>query len=144
MMWWGWVVVGAILLGAELALVDAQFYLVFVGIAAIITGLVTVASPGLAEWAQWALFGVLAIVSMVAFRGPIYRRLRGHAPEVKTGPAGGYLTLEVALAPGESTRLEHGGVFWTARNDGDEPIPAGGRARITHVHHLTLAIRLDA
>lgn len=38
MTWWGWVIGGAILLGAELAFVDAQFYLVFVGTAAIIDG----------------------------------------------------------------------------------------------------------
>ena len=31
MQWWGWIAVGVILLGAELAFVDAQFYLVFIG-----------------------------------------------------------------------------------------------------------------
>src|ERR1700722_12101289 len=39
MQWWGWVTVGAILLGSELTFVNAQFYLVFVGGAALIVGL---------------------------------------------------------------------------------------------------------
>ena len=39
MSWWGWVIAGAILLGAELAFVNAQFYLVFVGSAAIVVGM---------------------------------------------------------------------------------------------------------
>ena len=63
MTWWGWIIAGAILLGAELSFVNAQFYLVFVGSAAILTGLATLVLP-LPEWVQWALFAVLAIVSM--------------------------------------------------------------------------------
>ena len=31
MPWWAWIVVGAFLLASELALIDAQFYLVFFG-----------------------------------------------------------------------------------------------------------------
>ena len=33
MPWWGWIVVGAVLLGAELLLIDAEFYFVFLGVA---------------------------------------------------------------------------------------------------------------
>jgi membrane protein implicated in regulation of membrane protease activity len=58
---------GAILFGAELALVDAQFYLVFVGSAAILVG-VLVAFMAVEEWAQWALFALLAGGSMMLFR----------------------------------------------------------------------------
>ena len=45
MSWWGWIIAGAILLGAELTFVNAQFYLVFVGSAAILVGLATLAAP---------------------------------------------------------------------------------------------------
>jgi membrane protein implicated in regulation of membrane protease activity len=38
MQWWAWIAVGAILLGSELGFVDAQFYLVFVGAAALLVG----------------------------------------------------------------------------------------------------------
>ena len=34
MPWWGWMIVGALLLGSELMIVDAGFYLVLIGIAA--------------------------------------------------------------------------------------------------------------
>ena len=36
MQWWAWIAVGAILLGSELAFVDAQFYLVIVGGSALV------------------------------------------------------------------------------------------------------------
>jgi membrane protein implicated in regulation of membrane protease activity len=137
--WWGWIIGGAILFAAELAFVNAQFYLVFVGSAAILTGLVTIAA-GLAPWLQWGLFAILAIVSMVAFRSRVYRKFHGELPEVKTGPAGGLITLAVPLAPGESCQTEHGGTFWTVRNDSTAQIPAGARARITRVTNLTLHV----
>ncbi len=54
MTWWGWIIAGAILLGAELTFVNAEFYLVFVGSAAIVAGVVTALTP-VAPWAQWAL-----------------------------------------------------------------------------------------
>jgi membrane protein implicated in regulation of membrane protease activity len=143
MSWWGWVIVGAILLGAELAFVNAQFYLVFIGSAAIVVGFVTALSPSLAVWAQWAIFAILAIVSMVMFRSRIYQKLRGGAPPVHTGPPGGVITLRVDLAPGESCQAEHGGTFWTLRNDAGVPLRSGSRVRVASVHGLTLLVRPD-
>ena len=142
MTWWGWVIAGAILLGAELAFVSAQFYLVFVGSAAILVGLATFALP-LPHWVQWALFAVLAVLSMVTFRSRVYRRFHGAMPEVATGPAGGVITLKEPLGAGESCQAEYGGAFWTVRNDSDTPIPSGGRARIARVQDLTLLVKPD-
>jgi membrane protein implicated in regulation of membrane protease activity len=142
MTWWGWIIGGAILFGAELAFVDAQFYLVFLGSAAILVGLLTV-SAGLAPWLQWALFAALAVVSMLTFRDRVYHKLRGNLPTVKTGPAGGLITLSVALAPGETCQTEYGGSYWTVRNDSGAPIAAGDQARITSVSNLTLHVAAD-
>jgi inner membrane protein len=143
MQWWGWVVAGTIMLGAELAFIDAQFYLMFTGAAAIIVGLIAATMPEFSPPAQWGGFALLAVISMVAFRNRVYQRLRGNVPDVRTGPAGTVLTLETALAPGASARIEHGGSFWTVRNDGDAPIAAGGRARVVQVHGLTLLVQPD-
>ena len=140
MTWWGWVIAGAILLGAELSFVSAHFYLVFIGSAAILVGLATLVLP-LAAWAQWAAFGVLTVVSMVAFRGRIYQRFHGAAPAVKTGPQGGVLMLPAALGAGESCQAEYNGTFWTVRNDGSTALAAGSRARIVGVQNLTLLVR---
>ena len=142
MTWWAWVIVGAILLGAELTFVNAQFYLVFIGIAAILVGLVT-ATTALVSAAQWALFAVVAIVSMVMFRSRIYHKFRGALPTVSTGPTGGLITLHVSLPAGESCQVEYRGAFWTVQNDSDVPIPSGSRARITGVRELTLLVRPD-
>ncbi|HEY3729986.1 MAG TPA: NfeD family protein [Steroidobacteraceae bacterium] len=141
MNWWGWMIGGAILLGAELGFVNAQFYLVFIGSAAIIVGVLDAALPTLApEW-QWALFAILAVVSMVAFRGPLYRRLHLRLPSMPSGPAGGVLMLPDTLDPGQSCQVEHAGTFWTVRNEGATAIAAGAPARIVSVQGLTLVVR---
>jgi membrane protein implicated in regulation of membrane protease activity len=141
MSWWGWVVGGAIMLGAELAFVAAEFYLVFVGFAAIVVGLTTGFLYPLAPWAQWAAFAILAVFLMVAFRSRVYRRFHGRAAPVQVGPHGDQMTLPVALAPGETCRAEHGGTFWTVCNDSNTPLPSGARARIASVKGLTLLVR---
>ena len=43
MPWWGWLIVGIGLLGVEMFVIDAQFYLVFLGASAAIVGLLGLA-----------------------------------------------------------------------------------------------------
>jgi len=144
MYWWAWIAVGAILLGSELAFVDAQFYLVFVGASAFVVGMLQLAGVGMAVWLQWLIFAVLAATSMFTFRRRIYERMRRGLPAMKGGPAGEIVTMPMALAPGETCRLEYRGGSWSAVNAGKAPIAAGSRARIERVDGLTLVVRGDA
>jgi len=138
---WAWIAVGAVLLGAELTFVDAQFYLVFVGAAALAVGLVRVAGIGLADWLQWIIFAALAVLFMGVFRRRIYERMRRSLPALRGGPAGETLTLGVELPPGESCRLEYRGSSWSAINRDSSPIHAGELARIERIDGLTLVLR---
>jgi membrane protein implicated in regulation of membrane protease activity len=144
MLWWAWIAVGAILLGSELAFVDAQFYLVFVGASAFVVGMVQLAGLGMAVWLQWLIFAVLAVASMLTFRRRIYESMRRGLPAMKSGPAGEIVTMPMALPPGETCRLEFRGGSWSAVNAGQAMIAAGSRARIERVEGLTLVIRGDA
>ena len=40
MQWWTWFVLGTLLLAIELFAIDAQFFLIFIGAAAIVVGLI--------------------------------------------------------------------------------------------------------
>ena len=53
MPWWGWLILGIGLLGVEMFVVDAQFYLVFIGVAAALVGLLGLTGIALPQWAQW-------------------------------------------------------------------------------------------
>ena len=141
--WWAWIAVGAILLGAELAFVDAQFYLVFVGASAFAVGLAQLGGLQLAPWLQWLIFAALAAASTIVFRRRIYERMRRKLPAMRGGPAGETVTLPTALPPGETCRLEYRGGSWSAVNGGKAEIAAGAKARIERVDGLTLVVHGD-
>ncbi|HWW22142.1 MAG TPA: NfeD family protein [Steroidobacteraceae bacterium] len=141
MNWWVWIVGGAILLGSELGLINTEFYLLFVGGSALLTGVVALVYPDFPAWAQWALFAVTCVVSTLGFRRHLYERLYRHSPKVATGPEGKELLLPSPLAPGGTCQAEHGGSFWTVRNDSSAPLAAGCKVRIARVQGLTLLVR---
>ena len=143
MQWWAWVGVGAVLLGAELAFIDAQFYLVFVGGSALIVGFLELIGLVPDDWMQWAVFGLLSVLSVVIFRRRIYGLLRRNLPDMKQGPVGETVVLPSQLLPGESCRVEYCGSSWNATNGGPSSISAGQRARIDRVNGLTLVIHGD-
>jgi membrane protein implicated in regulation of membrane protease activity len=140
MQWWAWIAVGALLLGLELTLISADFYLVFLGAAALVMGILNLTGLILAMWLQWLVFAALAAFSMVTFRRWVYERLRRRLPVVNAGPAGQTVVLPAALQPGESCRLEYCGSSWSAVNGGGSSIVAGARARIDRVDGLTLIV----
>jgi len=138
--WWAWIAIGAVLLGSELAFIDAQFYLVFVGASALVVGFLELTGLLPLLWMQWAVFGILAVVSVVVFRRRIYSKLRRKIPDMEHGPVGNTVVLPTSLQPGESCRLEYCGSSWNATNGGSSLIAAGQRARIDQVKDLTLVL----
>jgi membrane protein implicated in regulation of membrane protease activity len=141
MAWWSWITIGTLLLCAELFAIDLQFYLVFIGIGAIIVGLVELGAPGLPSWAPWILFAVLSLTSMFTIRRHLYERIRGRAVGFAGSGVGARVTIREGLAPGGSCRTEYRGSLWTAINVAKEPIPAGGTAEIDSVDGVNLRVR---
>ena len=140
MPWWGWMIIGALLLGSELLIVDAGFYLVFIGLAAALTGLLELAGAGLEPWLQWAVFSALSLVLMVLFRKKLYAKLRGSGIGYEVGPAGEIVTVEQTLQPGDSGRLAYRGTEWTVVNSSDEAFEQGQHVQISSVQGLTLKL----
>ena len=140
MPWWGWVALGILLMGAELAAVDAAFYLVFIGAAAICVGILGLAGLALPVWGQFLLFAALAITSMVLFREKLYVKFRGGVPGFRDTFAGRVVTVEEDVPQGAQTRVSLRGTQWTAVNQGSDTIAAGRSARIVETDGLELAI----
>ena len=140
MPYWAWLVLGIFLLGAELTAIDAAFYLIFIGAAAIVVGLIELVVPGLPVWVQWVSFGVIAAVSMVLFRERLYNKLRGGVVGFEDSASSNVVRITEDLAPGDSIRVEHRGSTWTAKNVGTEAIDSGSDALIVSVEGLTLRV----
>lgn len=141
MTWWSWMILGAVLLGAELFAIDAQFYLVFLGVAAALVGFAGLFGIAMPEWAQWMAFASLSLISFFTFRKSLYAKIRGGAVGFRETLSGETVNVNEDLAPGAETRLEYRGTKWTVRNIGDAPISAGARATVVEVDGLTLRIK---
>jgi membrane protein implicated in regulation of membrane protease activity len=141
MMWWGWMILGALLLGAELFAVDAQFYLVFLGVSAALVGLANLVGLELPEWGQWVLFAVLALISFFTFRKSLYQKLRGGAAGYRESLDGEQVVITERLAAGGEGRIEFRGTPWSVLNVGETPIEAGQKARVVQVDGVTLQVR---
>lgn len=140
MPWWAWVVVGCVFAGIEIAGADLAFYFIFLGVAALVVGLVQLGGGELALWEQWLLFAGLAMASMVLFRKRLYARLRAQMPGFDNTPAGEVIRVGQDLAVGERTRVELRGSRWTATNVGAGPIAADSPARVVGTRGAGLTI----
>lgn len=142
MAWWVWAVAGVLLLGTEL-FVPLDFFVFFLGVAAL--GVSASVALGLAGTLsnQLLLFSVLAVVATVALRTPIVRRLR-RAQDLGVGIEtliGETALLREVLAPGQVAKAELRGSSWTVRSEHGEPLPAGRRCRVERVEGLVLWVR---
>jgi len=138
--WWGWIVAGALLLALEL-MVPTDFFVVFLGVAALMVGGAGLAGLELPVWGQWLLFGALSLVLLVAVRGPLKRRLPAGDPRVDDALVGEIALIHEHLAAGATGRAELRGTQWTARNDEPTALEPGARARVERVEGLVLHVR---
>ncbi|MXY90292.1 MAG: NfeD family protein [Gammaproteobacteria bacterium] len=140
MAWWIWIVAGLVLMGVEILAVDTAFYLIFIGVAALLMGFAMSVGIELPMWAQWTGFAVLALVFMVFFREKLYAKLRGGVVGFQDTAIGGRVSVEEDVAPGGETRVKMRGTKWTAINTGSRVIVKGSQAEITEVDGLTIKI----
>jgi membrane protein implicated in regulation of membrane protease activity len=144
MIWWYWMLVGLVLLGAEMV-TPGGFYILFFGLAALAVG--TLAGLGLvqSEWLQWLLFSGLAVLSLLVFRGPLLAWIK--TQEVET-PAvdsmGGETAIPLEdLVPGGTGKAELRGTTWTAHNAGTALLKKNQRCKVERVEGLTLWITAE-
>jgi hypothetical protein len=144
MAWWAWLVLGVGLLGVEMFVIDAQFYLVFIGLSAAVVGVLGLSGIDLPVWAQWLVFSALALVAMLGFRRRLYAMTRGRAGVVEERlTIGDRVPVTARLEPGQMGRVEYRGSNWTARNVGDVAIEAGREAVIAEIDGLTLKLKAE-
>lgn len=140
MTWWAWMILGAVLFGAELVAIDAQFYLVFLGLSAALVGLLSLLGLTIPEWGQWLIFAGLALLSMFTFRKALYEKIRGDVPGFRDSLAGDFVLLPEGLGAGQTTRTSFRGSTWTVVNEGASDIGTGQRAAINRSEGLTLFV----
>lgn len=143
MTWWAWMILGAVLLGAELFAVDAQFYLVFLGVSAAVVGLATLFGITMPEWGQWLAFAIVSVLFFVTFRKALYVKLRSGGLGYEQKYLGEVVTVSEEVAPGGRGRAQYRGSDWNIQNVGESAIAAGGAAKVVEVDSLTLKVEAE-
>jgi hypothetical protein len=142
MEWWIWMLLGLLLLLAELV-TPGGFYFIFFGIGAVVVGVLAGLGTGGPAWFQFLLFSILSLVSLWLFRGKLLQLTEG-APDRNVDT----LIGETAVASDEIPvhgigKVEMRGTAWNARNVGDRPLKHGERAKVERVEGLMLFVRLE-
>lgn len=142
MTWSYWLFMGLVLAGAEM-MAPGGFYLLFFGIAALIVG--ALAGLGIVQtaWLEWLLFSMLAVVSLLLFRGPLLRTTKRTPTHVVDSMVGESAVLLDDLPSGHTGKAELRGTTWTTRNGGPSPLAKGQRAIVTKVDGLMLWVRSE-
>ena len=139
MPWWGWITLGGLLLIAEL--LSGALYLLFVGIAAILVGILVLLVSDLPFWAHWPIFAVLALALLVGLRRHAHERInRSGGFEAIAGESA--LVID-EIAPDGYGQASLRGAKWTARNVGQSTLTDGQRVRVERVNGLTLELRAE-
>ena len=139
MSWWLWIVLGVAFLVAEVT-VDAAFWLLFIGIGAVVVGLGGFFGLTGPPVAQWLVFAGLSLVLLYFLRG----RLRALVMRRQGGPVeaviGEEATVVSAMAAGAAGKAMLRGAEWDARNVGSSEIAQGARVRVARVDQLVLEL----
>jgi membrane protein implicated in regulation of membrane protease activity len=140
---WQWIVLGAFLLSAEM-FVDAEFYLVFLGVSAVVVGLIGFGPIDVPFWGQWLLFSIFAIASLRFFRKQFYGRYRGEIPDRIEGAEGEIAIAKDSIAPGAVGQVTLRGATWSAKNVGGRAVEAGSRVVVAKSAGLTLSVHAES
>lgn len=139
-LWWHWLVLGLLLVVAEIASAGG-FYVIFFGIAALVVGVLAGFDLAGPLWVQLLLFSTLSVVTLVLFRARLLQWVQ-HDPQMPpvdtlVGVVG---VATDALTPGAIGRVEVRGAAWSARNTTATAVAPGSRVRVVRIDGLTLDV----
>ncbi len=137
MPWWLWLVLGLALLGGEM-LAPGGLYLLFLGIGALIVGVMALAGIAGPAWTQLLLFTLLSLLSLTALRSRLARSMR---PEkLDEAIVGDTIELTTSIEPDGVGQARYRGSVWKVYNAGTSALEAGARCRVEEINGITLTV----
>jgi inner membrane protein len=140
MPWWAWILSGLGLLGLELLL--GSFYLLFLGLAAIIVGLMAMFGASGPLWLEWLLFIGFSTALVLLLRKPLLGKfnLRSDPRDIDTLVGVAAVAVDT-IPPGGIGKVDMRGTVWTAHNEGATALAPGQRCRVVRIEGLSLWVR---
>jgi len=139
---WIWISIGVALLILEV-LVQTEFWLAFIGLAALLVGATTWLGLGGPLWMQWLQLAVFSVILTVFVRKQLHEKIVRPAPGIAPELVGERVRLGEAIAPGATGTVEHRGSSWPAHNVGPTALEPGAHATIRRVAGIELEIEAE-
>ena len=139
MEWWLWVILGVVLLAAEM--VSAGLFLIFFGVGGIVVGVLVRFHVIEAAWMQWLVFSAVSLVFMALLRKPLQHRLKLNVRKEVDTMLGERALATEEMAAGGIGKVELRGSTWQARNLGDSAVKPGQGCKVEKVEGITLLVR---
>ena len=141
--WWIWILLGLLLLLAELV-TPGGFYILFFGIGAVIVGILVALEISGPTWVQFLLFSIVSLLSLWLFREKLLELTRAPSPDrVDTLVGETAVALEDISINGIG-KAEMRGTPWNTRNLSDRPLVRGERCKVEKVEGLTIFVRAES
>jgi inner membrane protein len=143
MPWWAWILSGLGLLGLELLL--GSFYLLFLGLAAIIVGLIAMFGASGPLWLEWLLFIIFSSGLVLLLRKPLLGKfnIQNDSRDIDTLVGVAAVAVDT-IPPGGIGKVDMRGTVWTAHNEGTVALVPGQRCLVQRVQGLSLWVRPEA
>ena len=142
MEWWIWILLGLLLLLAEL-LTPGGFYIIFFGIGAVIVGVLAGFNAAGPLWFQFILFSILSVLTLWLFREKLLQLTQGERRENVDSLVGETAVATEEIHLNDVGKAELRGTSWNARNVGDKPLTRGQRCIVERVEGLTIFVRAE-
>lgn len=137
--WWVWVILGFVLLAAEM--VSAGLFLMFFGVGGIVVGGLVRFHVIEAAWVQWLTFSVVSLGSMALLRKPLQHALKINVRKDQDTMLGERAVATEEMAAGGLGKVELRGSTWQAHNVGSTPVKSGQGCKVEKVEGITLLVR---
>jgi membrane protein implicated in regulation of membrane protease activity len=142
MEWWIWILLGLLLLLAEL-LTPGGFYIIFFGIGAVVVGVLAGLNAAGPLWFQFILFSILSVLTLWLFREKLLQLTQGERRKNVDSLVGETAVATEEIHLNAVGKAELRGTSWNARNVGDKPLTRGQRCIVERVEGLTIFVRAE-
>jgi len=140
--WWIWILLGLVLLLAELV-TPGGFYILFFGLGGIAVGLLSVFEAAGPIWFQIVLFSIISVFSLWFFREKLLELTRGPSMDRVDTYIGETAVVLDDISVNGIGKAEMRGTPWNTRNVSGRPLARGERCKVERVEGLTIFVRSE-
>ncbi len=142
MEWWVWILLGLLLLVAEI-LTPGGFYIIFFGVGAVAVGILAGFDLAGPLWFQFVLFSLVSVLALWLFREKLLSLTHSGPRQNVDSFIGETAVVAEDIASHAIGRAELRGTSWTARNVSERPLLRGERCTVERIEGLTIFIRAE-